>query len=303
MSMTAAKSPPIAPHKLAVEIESLLRWAFREELPKRQISSAEGIWRDMEISGPFGQVDSGSSGAQRYPHHGLPHRDAIAIEAAVLELPLVEIDWNESLDAIMGDLTSLMQINDLKAPLQPRPTASSWNEKAFLPRERTINHSRDVIMDGSVQTAALIQSHASQGTRPKWFPDQPTCHPTPSRDPSKAMLVGQRGGRNLYSIGSHCPLTWRPSPIAVAQHRADYIGWWRGLSMLAEALELDDHAALPPLAPQLPWFDAEAKPWVYGDPAPRRMGALPLKPQREMAGRTRGQGEDVRRTPGRRVVD
>lgn len=313
--MVARKSPPIAPPtiKRAMEVESLCRWAFREELPKRQTSSAEGIWRDMEISGPYGQIDNGSA-MQRYDF-GMPHRDAELIERAVVALPLVVIDWDESLDAIMGDLAGLVAISDVKAPrTEGRATSAGWTTgRGKDTLRRVLDGPRDVIMVGSVQTSALVQSHASQGTRPSWYPQRPKCYQTPSRDPSRPMLVGECRGKDLYSTGSHNPLSWYIkidrmlnnrfiTPLMIAQARADYIGWWRGLSMLAESLELHDHVALPPAAERLPWFDAERAAWLFGHPKPPKLPTLPLKPGRPMAGRTRGQAEDVaKRTPGRIV--
>lgn len=309
MSTVAETKRPAAAAR-SIEIEQLLTWTFREELPKRELAAtaAEVLWRDMEVSGPFGPVDEGTP-VQRYAYVGAPHRDALAVEAAVAGLPLVVIDWDESLEAIMGELAGLVSINDLRRHEEERRvTRSSWtgipahlNGGKPAPAGASENRHRDVIMVGSVQTAELVRTHASRGTRPKWFSGQVTCHPTPSRDPSKALLVGSRGGRNLYSIGSHCPLTWRPSPITIAQCRADYIGWWRGLSMLAQSLELSEHVVLPPVAQRLPWFDAEAQVWLFGRSPPPKMSTLPLKHERPAAGPTRGQGEDIpRRHPVRR---
>lgn len=307
MLMVATKAPPVGPQvKREVEIESLLRWAFREELPKRQISSAEGIWRDMDIGA--GGMGGDHGAAQRYPHHGLPHDDALRIEDAIADLPPWMCDWSESLPAVMGDLAGLLTVNDLRREQEERGriTQSSWPAKTYSKTERraqAINKPRDVIFVGSIDMGALVTSHARQGTRPRWYNEPVTCHPTPSRnDPGRAMIVGECRGKNLYSTGSCCPLTWRPSLLTIATARADYLAWWRGLSMLAETLVLGEYAALPPAAPQLPWFDGELGVALYGQRSPPKMPTLPLKPQREAAGRTRGQGEDVaKRYPGRKV--
>jgi len=65
-----------------VDIEDLLRWAYLDELPKRQLSSAEEIWNGIAEYGQRGGIDIGQGAAQRYPHFGLPHSDALAIERA-----------------------------------------------------------------------------------------------------------------------------------------------------------------------------------------------------------------------------
>jgi hypothetical protein len=305
MLMVAIKKPPRI--KAEVEIQALLEWTFRTELPKRQISSAEGIWCDIAI-GAAGLGGDGSA-SQRYPHHGLPHDDAILVEQTVAELPMWMCDWSESLPAIMGDLAGLLTVNDLHREQEARGriTQSSWPAKTYSKTERraqAVNKPRDAILAGSVDMGALVVSCARQGRRPAWHPSALTCHPTPSlRDPSRSMIIGECRGRNLYSTGTYCPLTWRPSPIAIATARADYLAWWRGLATLAETLELNEHTVLPPAAPQLPWFDAEPEfSPLYGPPSPPKMPTLPLKPQRKTAGPTRAQAEDVQRRPAARKI-
>jgi len=78
--------------KHEVEIEALLHWAFRDELPKRITSSAEGIWDRIE-SGQAGVAQDHHHSAQRYAHFGLPHPDAERLEIAVEALPDVVVAW------------------------------------------------------------------------------------------------------------------------------------------------------------------------------------------------------------------
>jgi hypothetical protein len=53
--------------KQAHDIEFLLQWAFLHELPKRKISSAEGIWDRLSQYGSLGGInpDPGHGAAQR----------------------------------------------------------------------------------------------------------------------------------------------------------------------------------------------------------------------------------------------
>jgi hypothetical protein len=317
MLTTATKSPTKAPIvKRPMEISALLCWAYREELPKRQISSAEGIWRDMDLGAGGMGGDHGC--AQRYPHHGLPHDDALLIEDAVSDLPLMTIDWAESLDAIMGDLAGLITVNDLcrEQAERGRVTQSSWPSKTYSKTQRraqAVNKPRDVILVGSIDMGALVTSHARQGTRPRWHNEPVTCHKMPSKNNANLpAIIGECRGKDLYATGSCCPLRWGipgdkwgdvlVSLLTIATARADYLAWWRGLAMLAESLVLGAHVALPPAPPQLPWFDAEPAVSLFGMLAPPKLATLPMKPQRETAGRTRGQAEDVKDGRGRRVV-
>lgn len=305
--LTIASKQTTAPRvKREVDVEKILTWAYREELPKRQLSSAEGIWRDIAI-GRGGLIGNGESSAQRYASFGLPHPDADRIESAVSDLPMMVIDWDESLPAIMGDLAGLLTVNDLRREQEERGhiTHSSWPSKTYSKTERraqAVNRPRDVIFAGSIDIGALVTSHARQGTRPRWYSGPVACYPTPSRnDPARTAIVGECRGRNIYSTGSCCPLTWRPSLLTIAKARADYLAWWRGLAILAQTLVLDEHTTLAPAAAQLPWFDGETVAIVHGS-RPPKYGTLPLKPQRATAGPTRGQGEDIpKRYRGRRV--
>lgn len=307
MLMTTTKQTTAPLVRREVEVEALLRWCFRDELPKRQLSSAEGIWCGIAI-GRGGLIGNGDSSAQCYASFGLPHPDADLIESAVSDLPLMVIDWEESLPEIMGDLAGLLTVSDLRREQEERGriTQSSWPAKTYSKTERraqATNRPRDVIFVGSIDIGALVTSHARQGTRPRWYSEPVACYPTPSRnDPGRTAIVGECRGRNIYSTGSCCPLTWRPSLLTIATARADYLAWWRGLAMLAESLVLGEHTALPPAVQRLPWFDSAPEVSCYAQSSPPKMATLPMKPQRETAGRTRGQGEDVaKRYPGRRV--
>jgi hypothetical protein len=79
-------------HRREVEVEALLHWTYRDELPQREISSAEGIWDQIAQHGQRGGIDVGHGAAQQYPHFGLPHPDALAIEKVVAALPDARID-------------------------------------------------------------------------------------------------------------------------------------------------------------------------------------------------------------------
>jgi len=96
--------------KTGVDTEQLLQWAYLDELPKRQISSAEGVWDGVREYGQRGGIDIGGGGAQRYPHFGLPHPDAEAIEKAVGALGTASIEDNY--DVIVGELAALVTVND-----------------------------------------------------------------------------------------------------------------------------------------------------------------------------------------------
>lgn len=270
--------------KRQIEVEKLLQWAYRDELSKRVTSSAEGIWDQIIEYGQHGGInhDPGHGAAQRYSHFGLPHPDADTIEKAVSALPDGQVDWNLESEAIMGDLLGIVDTRPLSArPPAPRQTLVGWWEGSRWYKMQT--RARDVIMVRSLKSAALVTMHAKMGTRPDWQDDAPRPYQTRAARGSKAAIVGECWGKAAYSPGSHCPLTWDPSPISVAETRADYLAWWRGLNLLAKTLVLQDFDVLPPTAPEMPWVEPEPIRAVHVG-VPIRHAPLPLTPQRDRAG-------------------
>lgn len=242
--------------KKTVEIEKLLQWAYGDELIKRAMSSAEGIWDHIEEWGQRGGIDPGHGAAQRYPHFGLPHPDAEKIEAAVGTLRPMVVDWAQSVDAIMGDLAALF-------------------------------NARDVMLVGTLHVAALVQSCAIQKSRPDWMEEAPRPERVRAeRGRDRPMIIGECKGKDRYTTGSYCPLTWDPSATDIALKRARYYAWHDGLCRLAASLELDEHHVLVPDAPARPWAGERAptrRVFAIGERIKGR--PLPLKPERPRARR------------------
>jgi hypothetical protein len=276
--------------KRSVEIEKLLHWAFRDELPKRQTSAAEGIWDRLQQYGYLGGVDGdpGHGAAQRYAHFGLPHPDAEKIEKAVAALPDLVIDWAVEAETILGDLIGLVD----PRPKPRRDTTIVYNDKH---RDKLGRRSekvrpipaapRDVMLVRSFRTATLVAVHATKATQPDLISEQPRPQlVTPAHGmKSRAMILGgECRGKDLYTTGTYCPVRWSPSPTSIAIDRGDYLAWWRGLARLAGTLKLDAHEALPPAAPEYPWLTPRTEPAVFlEDEASREK--LPLAPQRDRA--------------------
>src|ERR1700720_1738855 len=96
--------------KIAIDTEFLIRWAYQDELSKRQTSSAEGIWDRILEDGQRGGIDPGHGAAQRYSHFGLPDPDAELIERAVGALEDAVIDWERSFETIAAELAGLISV-------------------------------------------------------------------------------------------------------------------------------------------------------------------------------------------------
>lgn len=276
-----------AREKKEMNAESLVQWAYQDELSKKFTSSAEGIWNRIEEGRP-GQ-DPGHGAAQRYPHFGLPHPDAEKIEKAVGTLEDLQIDWEVEGEAILG---SLIRIADprsspvLHRPANsPRPTRVGWHigQNGHIKRS-TVRPPRQTIAVRALRTNALVPMYAKWGIRPDWHDEPPS--PSPVYRGSKVAITGECRGKNLYTIGSFCPLEWSPSPLSIAQLRADYLAWWRGLKILSNTLILEDFHVLPPRASEMPWnnVDTEPQDTVHEPIWPRKADRLPLGPTRDITG-------------------
>lgn len=289
-------------NRTEIDIETLLLWAFRDELSKRQTSATEGLWDHIAELGQRGgiEIDRGHGGAQRYAYIGLPDPDAYLIEKAVAGLEDLVIDWPQSFDAIAGDLSGLISVNDMaRRESAPRTPKAGWGpagakalnawfgDGAAKPvRDRP----RDVLMVAGLRTGALVTMHAMKGTRPDWIEDSPHPLPTPAVKGPNAMVLGKCEGKNRYSLGASCPLVWSPSPLSIISSRAEYVAWHHGLTTLARTLQTEKFTALPPKTSRLPWLE-RSEPMAGVIPVmPSTVnrvsdwGTLPLTPARGRKG-------------------
>lgn len=303
--------------KINLDIELVLRWAYVDELSKRQSSAAEGIWDHILDYTNHGGVDSGRGAAQRYAHFGLPDPDAERIERAVAAMDDMVIDWNSHFEELAGDLAGLISINDLSPRRDSGQNAApnpGWGDagnralKAFFGSkgaEPVRDRPRDVLMLEGIKTKVLVTIHAIKGTRPEWRDEEPYPLMTPAARGTSAMIVGECRGKNLYTAGSYCPLNWMPSPLTIVTSRMQYFAWHQGLGRLAETLLLEKFIALPPKAPRSPWIvdDEEVSRIIPVMPTGRNdvgdWGTLPLAPTRPRAGPPRRRERD----PGKLMND
>lgn len=281
--------------KREVDCEHLLIWAYRDELSKRHTSSAEGIWDRIGESAQTGiNRDPGHGAAQRYSHFGLPDADAERIEIAVSSLEDMVIDWCKSFRSIAAELSELISINDITVNSKPSRVPKStwgsagdralkawWGDRGAAPIH---DRPRDILMVGGLRTSALVTMHAVKGSRPEWMEESPRPLAMPSSRGAGSEIVGECRGKNLYTLGSYCPLRWDPSPLSIIMSRAEYVAWHYGLGKLSETLELEKFIVLPPTAPSTPWLDGRELPRRVFKTGLKPMKTLPLAPTRGRKG-------------------
>jgi hypothetical protein len=277
-----------APSKRFLDIEAALRWAYRDELPKRQHGGRYDS-RDLTAASMsrLAAADDERPADQREPGFpaamGDPHPDSIIIETAVKHLG----DWAGYCfgDDRMGALTS-----DL--PLDP------WS----MALDRFI-HLDPVAtaMEAIAAMAGTIIINARMASRPRWSIETPRVSwvsgpngvPKVLIDEVFVQVIDRRGrvryepvhgeppadaiwyretlpspatrGRQ-YRPGSYCPLGWRPDPARLLTERAEHCAWHAGLEILAAGLEgqLVATAVLSPAAAWAPWLSSPED--IHGRP-------------------------------------
>lgn len=227
----------------ARDIEELLQWTFREELPKGQerLGFAPGISPMFRLADLGTRVDDWSE-EPGYPRAlGEPHPDAVAIGKAVMAFEPEEAGLNERLGAQIDWPTTR---RTMVGPLGGLLTDD----------EPTLKYLR-------IGIPGLVAMHAKLKTRPQWdlWPlPEPVIgangKPKVQFEDERGQLIDGRKGRH-YGPAARCPLMWFPAPQEAAFARIEYSIWWQALDTLADYLHdgLEDYEPLPPAAHPSPW--------------------------------------------------
>jgi hypothetical protein len=220
--------------KRPIDIEQLLQWVYREELPKREIGGLDGWERDVFLLGT--RVDTGGFGGEPgYPvSMGAPDPDALRIEWRVRQLP--DVTWPDLAphrEHLMGELACYLQDGPGLAEMMH-----------FEPK-------------------ALVATYARLRSRPDWRTGPTRLKRVAHLLNGKPVVIGITAGHR-YRIGAHCPLQLDPPAAEIASARAEYWAWRSALEWLAdESWDLDGFAPTPPRAAASPWFgDYEKKPRI-----------------------------------------
>lgn len=278
--------------KKQIDIEKLLQWSLRDELPKGRPVSVE-----------IGQViarrgsRSGSIAAALAPRArsepdalgfvpGSPHEDAERVADAV---------------AALDRRTSFAVTDDAR--------------RMFDDIGALGDHYAGSLMVASFNPQALIVCHGIGGTRPRWQFDVPTPYRMQiefkddrdalrkrplveglDSDGALIALTPNRGraamARGQYDVDREprSPLAWdNPSPLHIGHQRGEYVAWHGALIALVDRLRdrLREFEAVLPKAPALPWITGAQEvsrvlPVLGFDPA-ILSGKLALQPKRRAA--------------------
>lgn len=263
--------------KTPIDIEKLLQWAYREELPKQAVSGLTG-WERLIYLGTV--VDSSHDPTSLYPAAmGAPDPDALAVDWTVRQsLPeSVGCDWPRLHLRIMGELQFWLSPQALASRTETRIRARVSGGSAQATRTHV------VVAAMQAQPRALVQAHARMGSRPVWDVGAVRVVRRIGRNGKPVVEGISRGGR--YGVGARCPLDLDPAPEEIAAARYEYHVWHQALTALAnESWNLRGFAPQPPAAAPAPWLTGpERHSRVLRSPA-ATLAKIPLAPKRRYAG-------------------
>ena len=203
----------------------LLTWAYRDELPKRDVQGYGGGWGAVERAGDGGGYDSPPP--VRAPVAlGAPHPDAEWLSRQVQALPV--------LDVVEGDAAGL------SAALEAAEILLGPMSR-LLDRE-TMRHmaTRKVSLPVSVQSLALgiVRPPSCEAWR---------AEPLRNKDgyvvvlnerwTKQSIRIGGRTARLNVMTSGECPVRWSPDLIGVFEERMRWC-------LLVDALELLERASI-----------------------------------------------------------
>lgn len=273
--------------KKKIDIEKLLQWALREELPKGKPVSASA-WDMIESYGQLGAriqtSGHGHDGLGFVP--GAPHEDALIVADAVAAISdEARFEDAENLRKLFGDLVAIAD-----------DAIASLLKAQFNPR-------------------ALIIGKAIGGTRPPWdfecpapyqmkatfrdstgaLRDRPVVYGTDAQGDTVMLIPnrGYRAPRAIYdwNVDARSPLQWGdPSVLHIGHARAEYFAWHCSLVTLADKLAgaLKEFEPTMPAVRPMPWITGQVlASRVLSDGLPPGLMTfkLPLQPKRHAPGK------------------
>ncbi|WP_315772969.1 MULTISPECIES: hypothetical protein [unclassified Bradyrhizobium] len=238
--------------KKPIDIEKLLQWAIRDELPKGQRVAASS-WDVIEQFGMLGtKVQTSGFNADSFGMvPGEPDEDALVIAGAVRALE------REARFDHLADVQSLF---------------GEWAAIA--------GDAPGLLLMSTFDPAALVISCATQGTRPKWAFENPTPRQQFAQTATKPRPIvhgidrsgevmeirpTRKTGKYPVTMRPRSPLLWHdPAPLHVGECRAEWVCWHGALNTLAAALsgKLRAYEPAPTTLPLMPWITGMDEPRI-----------------------------------------
>jgi hypothetical protein len=261
-----------------IDIEKLLQWALREELPKgRPVSISP--WQIIQSYSALGTRVDVSLG----PSDGLgmvagtPHPDAEAVAVALDALPAETRLSGAECEGLLGHYAAL------DPPAVSAVAAAPFSMRALVIRCAVL--AQRMAWDVGVPAIAPRDRYAQHRNRLG-----NAYALLPNRDGILVETLVHANGRGNYPLGSATPCLWHEPTIGqLLEVRAEYAIWHRALCFLIEQLTMDGMLGEYALAPAP---ISAAAPWLTGQPPARtvhraaggRLAKLALAAPRPLAG-------------------
>lgn len=270
MSTAASSGTSQAKGRRKITIEEALRWAIRDEIPKKRHDAPirgpappamHAMWRAGIFGGP---IDNWSREPGMPPAMGEPHPDALTIEAQFENLGIaLELAANGSAPCPL-DLSPYPIDTKLagKANLDVLISTALLANRSWLATSAI--HGKCPSVEGGPECEP---QKSENGKITLWRTIQSPCGE--SADGTKlfttydtvATSKGDERDRGLFA-----KLVWTRSGVDVVEEQLRYAVWHAALVYLVPALQfLTSLEVLPPEAPPAPWIK----------PAPERAAPLP----------------------------
>lgn len=284
-------------------INELVRWAYRDELPKDGATTflrPDGFgfgWGSVAKFAKYGaEVDEPDIRnrfglAPDFTAQTQPHEDAVRVWIAVQglnELTLsIEEDWNPIADL---DIHPTYEEAAIDKALDAMCFVPGKPPEATLRSWRSARAARDpgnpMLLRRSVSD--LIQKYAVLGSVPPWEAEKPEFKTVMENGKAKWFIRevietetgpveieanGLDPKRRIPKDGAYLKHYYDPDPSMTVEDRAEYELWHSAMSALTEELvgRLDEHEALP--------LDIPIRPWETGTKPPPRL-LVDMRPRR-----------------------
>src|SRR3990167_1198981 len=272
--------------KKSLPIDDLLRWTYRDELPKDNataflrpdgfgfgwgaVSKAGKYLADVQepdLRNRFGITPDLTSKSQ-------PHPDAARIWFEVQTISNFRIpeEWNPIADlgdlAHYGEAAIVKGLDRLFLRAVPAASASLVSTRSAAGDRRRAGGTLVLLR----APPELIQKFAILGGCPPWEAEKPEFCTVKSKNGRPAWFINEdvtvdgesievetRNGldpkRRLPKAGAYLKHYYDPDPADVVEARAEYEIWHAAISAVAEGLagRLEEYEPLPPSLPIRPW--------------------------------------------------
>jgi len=235
--------------KRVVDVELVLQWAFRDELPKRR-DEREGGGEAASVSPMFRACAFGSRIDNWSREPGFPvamgeaHPDALRVLDAVEGVKPEDLDLRTWAAWSLGNPLGLdveamaedaaRQVVGLVVSNAKAGTRPYEGDELAVKQKRGANGQPEVY--GKVKGALEVNGETYEVERDAVLPSK-----------------GREGGS--YPPGSYCKILYAPGLVRTYSARAEYAAWHAALVVLADRLadRLESRRVTAPTAPAKPW--------------------------------------------------